>query len=233
MAKLKSTLRATSGQEPDLSVTIREVIQGKTPIDSLLENAEFVKRTRKICRLYASREWQNEYDHEDLFQDLCVVLFKRQSLPQNLDSPYEYSLFRWLRAVVRNLFRDRIRKNQSLRRRHVREEVSVDSIDLPDPSIDIERQFHHEELRTQFLKSIASQPIQRRVAIALYISGHSPRDIAEILNQQGMKCSHPTVYRWIKEVQQELFREASTLIFPEKLRISRESKERFRIHPSR
>ncbi|MGZ8842592.1 MAG: RNA polymerase sigma factor [Pyrinomonadaceae bacterium] len=191
-------MRPRVDSETDFELTLRECRSGRKPIDSLLVHPAFVKRTRRICLLHA----QNEYDAEELYQDVSLKVC--QSLRRTAGFPDERSFFSWLRVIARNVFFDRFRM------RDRREEVSIDDLDIPDPGIDLERDYYWRELREKVRSCIASQPVERRLATELYIlTGYSARETAEILNRQGIKCSHATVTNWVRDALLTVFPKAS------------------------
>src|SRR2546421_9248912 len=168
MIGMKTELKSNRWPESDFDSTLREFIEGRTPIDSLLENPEFITRTKKLCLTHSS----HLYDQEELYQDVCLALFKQQSRIKSLDLPEHLSFFRWLNVVIRNRVFDRIRSLRASRR-YAGEELSTDLIDMPDPQIDLERRFYERELRARLMKCITSQSSERRLAVELcLLSGY-------------------------------------------------------------
>jgi len=187
----------TTGKEArNFRFSLRGILKGHKPIDELLENALFKRRLTVLCRLLAGNEW------EDLYNDVCLKLWKAiRTFKPDFKQPYG-KFFAWLRKVTRNTFFD---KNRGLRP----EIADVDPEELERVGARTEVDNQLEERKWRLREHVAKLPEKKRLAVMLYTrEGYTTREVADILTRTGMKCTHASVANWVRGALKAAFPEA-------------------------
>lgn len=189
-----NTAREESRRFRDL---LRGILKGRKPVDELLENALFKRRLTTLCRLLAKNEW------EDLYNDVCIKLWKvlQSSFKPDFREPYG-KFFAWLNKVAKYTFFDKIR---GLKPEIT--DVTLEEIERVGARTEIDEDL--EERKRRFWDVVAKLPDKQRLAVTLYVEyGYSTREVADILTKTGMKCTHASVAKWVRDALRTAFPEA-------------------------
>lgn len=197
---MKTALRA----EKEFNETLRSILAGKQGVGSLLEHPEFELIGRRFCSRFKSN---GEWDAEDLYQEACLRVLKWSGKLSPDNIPDEEAFFSWLFKVVQNVYRSKLRKSKAVS--HLRKiEAGGDSrpaeeLIIPDLSINLD----NEVLLKEFEMFSRVLPKERLRSLMLWFEDRSYREIAVILNSEGIRCSHTTVRHWVDDAFTS-FREA-------------------------
>lgn len=183
--KLKKSNNSDS--EKEFEILLHEFLDGERRIEALLLHPEFVNRSLKICRVLTG----SQDDAEDLFQDVCLRMLKYGHNLTRAKIPDKRAFFAWLSKLTHNVFLDSVR-----RRRLLTDALPLENVTLPDPAVSRDR----EDLKEEFVRLIGSLPLERRIAMEMWLDGHSFRKISAQLRTLGFVTSHVTVATWLKSV---------------------------------
>jgi RNA polymerase sigma factor (sigma-70 family) len=181
-------MKAVVGSERSFPDILREVLEGKESMNALLEHPEFRRRGGKVCAALQQDQW----DTEELFQDTCVKLLKYPSFKFTRNNiPDENAFFSWFYVIAQNIVRDKIRREK----KSPRASIPLEQISVPDLKVNLE----DKSLISEFMGFSRTLPDPHRLAILCWLEGSSVREINKILNNEGVKCSHVTIQKWIKD----------------------------------
>jgi len=119
---------------------------------------------------FASGFASDPADCEDLFQDICLAIWR--ALP------------RFRGECSEKTFLFRIAQNRGLTHRHKDNRVGIGDIDpdsLPDPRSDTEHAQTSRELHEILVRAIHALPEQYRGTVLMTLEGFSHRDIADVV----------------------------------------------------
>lgn len=193
--------QARSELEEEFLLILREIQAGERAIDALLVHPWFTERAERICR-YIKRD---EEAAGELLQESCLkmlVLGRRQRVLNKLNIPDEKAFFRWFYVLARNVDRNNYRREHRGETHIAIDTLPQEGINLISPDTDLEG----ETFLAEFLESLKSLPEKKARAVNLRLRGHSNREIAEILNRAGIKCSHVAVHEWVKTALKEFLK---------------------------
>lgn len=195
-------LETRSGSEEEFLHLLREILAGKGTINALLAHPSFMRRGERICQhIKKDREAGRE-----LFQEACLrilVLKHRQSILSKFDIPDENAFFAWFYVLARNIDRNNYRRDHRGETHISIHDLKLEGTNLTSQGLDLEVK----SLLGEFLEYIKSLPEEKAQAVNLWLSDYSTREIAEILNNSGIKCSHVTVHVWVKTALKTFLKE--------------------------
>lgn len=183
----------------DFCTLLREVKTYSKPVDALLEDPEFQRKSFLICHGLT----HNQALAEDLFQtvNLKVWLKFLEHFTPDYSQPYG-NFFAWYRKIARRTRFSNLRKFDSL--------TGSDSVDdhlrIVDLKANAEEQLLRRELEERILNHVKSLPRDRRLIVMLFLKGRSSRRSAKILKRlQVKKCCHATFLKRVKEELKPFF----------------------------
>jgi RNA polymerase sigma factor (sigma-70 family) len=174
---------------------LMEVLAGRRPIEEIFEHDVFRSRGKRICQAVAR---VGSYEWEDVFQDVCLKVWRSGDTlcPDNI--PNEAAFFSWLFVVARNCRFDKFRGKGKLRGgEESLSDISTEELRLVE--MDTGSSPEEECRRQEFLESL---PENRRRALILWYEGYSCEKIAEILTREGIPCSNVTARKWGRDALQ-------------------------------
>jgi RNA polymerase sigma factor (sigma-70 family) len=177
-------------------------------VDDLLTQEDFQKLLLIICQAVYRRlnlgRYDPAYGREDLFGDACEKLLKSRQRFRPDDIPNEKALFSWLYVLAFNRGLSKLREIKR-QRPWLFPGKAVEELPEEDSGINLEREWAARELMG-FMKSL---PDERRRALVLRLEGNSYREVAQILEGEGIKVSHVTVQKWVEAGLQFVLAKAS------------------------
>jgi RNA polymerase sigma factor (sigma-70 family) len=194
-------------EECEFCRLLREIKEGRKPVDALFENPIFNYRGLKICcGLTHNRE-----DADDLFQDVRIKVLRNIMDKFVPDYTRDYgNFFAWLRQIAQNRFYDNLPKPGTW----FDDERVEDLHDLEDHGANTEFQVLCGELEMH----INNLPDNQRLATTRFMEGYSLREIQRELNNLGIKCSHVAVGNWVRNGLKPFFPDAKVLSFKKSAR---------------
>jgi RNA polymerase sigma factor (sigma-70 family) len=167
-------------------------------VDGLLRNQIVARRLRHICSQFNFRAFKGAYDTEDLCQDVWLRVWRhREKLvePGNIlepgDAMNQTGFYGWLYVIARNQYFNKIRELKTKDRLLTDEQI--ETLAVPASSGYDEKRYLLESFR-EFIKGY---PKSRQRTIELWLQGYSYREIAELLSNEEVPCSHVTIGKWI------------------------------------
>jgi DNA-directed RNA polymerase specialized sigma24 family protein len=187
---------------------------GSNDDDGFLRQDEFLERGQRICNWIVRG---TNVEGAELFNEAYMKTAKlfdevsedtaeadeKTDLGQIRDKE---DFYRWFYCLAFNVFRDELRRTK--KEGSLLTDLSERNLTEADPSIDIES----ECLVSEFMEFITKNlPAERRRAIALRQEGYTYREVADILNSEGVgeSPSHVTVRKWIKDSLDAFFNDDS------------------------
>jgi len=205
------TLHRTDGES--VKPFPQKFVDGLGSIDSLYQYPKFRTKLRGYCYSFSFKAFNGTCDPEDLYQDVCVKVWKRRSellKPGNIMNEEEF--FGWLFILTRNHYFSRLRQLKTLRKYgFVRDDTPVEEIDVAAPDDGSEGSYF---LR-RFLGFIEQYTDARQLALKLWLEGYSYREIEEKLRGTSSCYSHVTVRNWVT-ASLDAFRKSVGVASPEK-----------------
>ena len=195
------TLNATNEKEGDFTLLLLLSLMGKGgSMRSLLEHSKFRARLTCFTHRHDFRVFRGERDAEDLAQDILVKLLvmdwsEKLRIPDNVTT--EEQFFSWLFVVVHNEHLDSIRRHTAAKRDGLRSLKCLDDFDLAAPRLDYDR----EEILARFPEFMKQYPLERQIAVRLWLKGKPYRRISRILKRMGgPNVTHATIGNWINAI---------------------------------
>lgn len=186
--------------------TLRNVKDGSQPPGAIVEDPEYQRRAKVICRGLAA----DSVGADELIQEVVLKVLEnvKDHFTPDYAKPYG-NFFAWFRRIARNAFLDGLPRGEQQFDDEDGEEFSIED-PTPNPEMQLllrERETRLAELRTRLAELVDSLPRTRRLAMRLYLKGHSYRRAAQILNRLNIKCSHAAVRNWVREDLAPFFRD--------------------------
>lgn len=104
---------STSEEQESLREVWEEFLLGNKSIADVLAHGEFLRRGMMICfRIVRG----TDYDVVDLFVDACVQVLESENKLKAKNTPDVKAFFSWFSTAARNIARDKVRKQNHLRR---------------------------------------------------------------------------------------------------------------------
>lgn len=180
------------GDYPSLYTILYRALTGRELIDVLLEHPDFQSRGRRISHGIAGKSG----DGEDLFQEMCLRVWRYGHAldPNNIRSESEF--FSWLFVLALHAYRSQMRK-----KRLPLDETPIEEIFIADLRVNVE----DECLRREFEEYVETLPDVRQFVINRWFEGFSLREIEEMLKQTGSTTSHVTLGAWVKKAIKNFF----------------------------
>jgi DNA-directed RNA polymerase specialized sigma24 family protein len=210
MSRNEKTSSDSEGEYPGLDEVLNRYLTGERPIDDLVKDSDFRTEARKMCNGIAGDAERGK----DLFQSFCQQLLRRDSegplksskpRPKalragDLRTPEEFRgyLYKSAKNLARSKWRKRRRRREIAPTRHL----------TPDDFHRLSAREIGPEARCMLgeaLSIINDLPRERRLACLYWLEfDYSARQIAQLLNIEGIPCTHVTVQTWIKDVLSKL-----------------------------
>lgn len=191
---MNSTSTSDKGGKGNVSKLLQEVLDRRRPLADLLALVEFLRRGERICRWIVSRHYAQyqdaTFDAADLFSEACMKLLRCEHRLRPDNTPDEKAFYGLFFTAALNIIRSRIRR--IIKQRKMAQASDAEPVDR---RINLERSC----LLSEFMDSIKPLPDERRRAIVLWLLDYSYREIAVKLNRRGVKCSHTSIQRWVRD----------------------------------
>ena len=184
-----------------LLTLLRDVVEGKSPFEDLIAHEEV--RARLLLTCAANQRQEPRLSSDDLCQDVNLRLLewsryvthdRWQEAKERWKD--ENAFFRWVRTFIREVTLDQY---GYVKRRAQTIDKSIEETTPAEqkyyPFLALEAQEVLEEFR-YFCRTL---PANQRRAIRLWTIGLSYREIAEILGNHKIVCTHARVRQWVNE----------------------------------
>lgn len=200
--------------EFNFGTLLRWLQEGCESNDEIPGREIFEARIRIFIHKHDFKVFHGKYDLEDFRQDIYVRLLElahKLKIPDNILT--EDDFFRWLFVVVNNHYYSMLRRHAAQKRDRLRSDKPLEEVHIPAYAVDFEASMFF----SRFSKFVETYPEKWRRATFLWLDGSSYRDVAEILNGEGVQCTHAAVRNWVMAII-GAFRKTLELPPPQRLR---------------
>lgn len=210
---------SSTAKEADFRRLHKQLRNGRRSIDDFLGELGFENWLRKhVYSKYDFLIFEGLYGPEDLMAEAGLKV--RNAAPE-LDpakTPNEFAFFGFAKKVVYNSYLDALRKrNKHFRNEWTRSDEPLEGVSALAPDGDFDGKYY----LGRFLEFIKIYRPERQFAILLWLlEGCSYREVEEALLDEGIKCSHTTVGKWVQK-SLDAFRKSLGLPAPEVLQSKR------------
>lgn len=189
--------------EGDFGVSLRSFRTGSESFHAVMGHSECQRHLRRFAYGYSFSVFHGDMGPEDLCQEVSLKLLdkamhNRLHIPGNIQT--EDQFFSWLFVVVYRHYLSALRQHRALKRDGLRSDKPVeDYFDLPAPQSNQWR----EQVLSFFPEFIRIYPLERQLAVRLWLKNKPSRRIQKILLRLGFDYCHVTILNWVNAIVED------------------------------